>query len=174
MASFVSSYIPTEGSTVTRAADVASITGTNFSSWYRQDAGSARIEWDKRFTGNWTSFASFFVARDSAAPSDNVITYLNSNGTNSQVYYASEVNNISQLSYAFYSVNNAGPYTSAAALTTNSAALAQGGAIRGTDSSLAMPTTLNEAVIGPVNSTIRRITFWPTRLPNETLQGITQ
>ena len=34
------SYIPTSGSTVTRNADDASITGTNFSSWYSQSEGS--------------------------------------------------------------------------------------------------------------------------------------
>ena len=34
--SFATSYIPTVASTVTRAADNASITGTNFSSWYNQ------------------------------------------------------------------------------------------------------------------------------------------
>ena len=38
--SFPTSYIPTEGSTVTRADDVASIEGANFSSWYRQDEGT--------------------------------------------------------------------------------------------------------------------------------------
>ena len=37
---FSSSYIPTTGSTVTRAADVASITGSNFSSWYNQSEGA--------------------------------------------------------------------------------------------------------------------------------------
>lgn len=38
--SFPTSYIPTSGSTVTRAADVASITGTNFSRWYNQSEGT--------------------------------------------------------------------------------------------------------------------------------------
>ena len=38
--SFPTSYIPTTSSTVTRAADAASITGTNFSSWYNSTAGS--------------------------------------------------------------------------------------------------------------------------------------
>jgi hypothetical protein len=38
--SFPTSYIPTSGSTVTRAADVASITGSNFSSWWNTKAGT--------------------------------------------------------------------------------------------------------------------------------------
>lgn len=38
--SFPTSYIPTTSEQVTRAADAASMTGTNFSSWYRQDEGT--------------------------------------------------------------------------------------------------------------------------------------
>jgi len=38
--SFPTSYIPTQTSTRTRAADSASITGKNFSEWYRQDEGT--------------------------------------------------------------------------------------------------------------------------------------
>jgi hypothetical protein len=37
---FPTSYIPTQASTRTRAADNASITGKNFSEWYRQDEGT--------------------------------------------------------------------------------------------------------------------------------------
>ena len=42
--SFVTSYIKTTGASATRSADNASITGENFSSWYRQDEGSIYIE----------------------------------------------------------------------------------------------------------------------------------
>ncbi len=37
---FITSYIPTTASTVTRSADVVSITGTNFSSWYNPSEGT--------------------------------------------------------------------------------------------------------------------------------------
>jgi hypothetical protein len=41
---FSTSYIPTVASQVTRAADVAVMTGTNFSSWYRQSEGTVYAE----------------------------------------------------------------------------------------------------------------------------------
>jgi hypothetical protein len=41
---FPTSYIPTAGSTVTRSPDVASMTGTNFSSWYNQGEGSVFLD----------------------------------------------------------------------------------------------------------------------------------
>ena len=37
---FATSYIPTTSAQVTRAADVAQMTGTNFSSWYNQNQGT--------------------------------------------------------------------------------------------------------------------------------------
>ncbi len=44
--SFATSYVATLASTVIRAADQASITGTNFSSWYNQSQGSFYVEFD--------------------------------------------------------------------------------------------------------------------------------
>jgi hypothetical protein len=40
---FPTSYIKTEASQVTRSADSASMTGTNFSEWYRQDEGTVYV-----------------------------------------------------------------------------------------------------------------------------------
>ena len=42
---FATSYIPTVASTVTRAADAASMTGTNFTSWYSQGAGTIFVDY---------------------------------------------------------------------------------------------------------------------------------
>jgi hypothetical protein len=44
MAAFASSYIKTVASQVTRAADSASMTGTNFSDWYNSSAGTFYAE----------------------------------------------------------------------------------------------------------------------------------
>lgn len=55
--SFPTSYIKTSGASATRSADNASITGENFSSWYRQDEGSLYIDSDKGNLG--TSFAGY-------------------------------------------------------------------------------------------------------------------
>ena len=43
---FATSYIPTVASQVTRTADVATMTGTNFSSWYNASAGTLSAEFD--------------------------------------------------------------------------------------------------------------------------------
>jgi hypothetical protein len=49
---FATSYIPTVASQVTRSADVATMTGTNFSSWYNQTQGT--------FVAGYDSAASAF------------------------------------------------------------------------------------------------------------------
>lgn len=63
---FPTSYIPTSGSTVTRSADVASMTGTNFSSWYNQSEGSVFIDLiavpGNRTQGNTNTFGISPVA----------------------------------------------------------------------------------------------------------------
>ena len=48
--SFPTSYIPTSGSTVTRAADLTKIIGTNFTDFYNQTEGSTVFE-AKTFKG---------------------------------------------------------------------------------------------------------------------------
>jgi len=63
---FPTSYIPTSGSTVTRAADVCQITGDNFSSWYNTSQSTWYAEGDQLFinsSGNQEGTDSIFVDR---------------------------------------------------------------------------------------------------------------
>lgn len=48
---FATSYIPTAASQVTRAADVATIQGSNFYSWYNQNEGSFSVNYLTEFSG---------------------------------------------------------------------------------------------------------------------------
>lgn len=61
--SFPTSYIPTTSAQVTRAADSASMTGTNFSSWYRQDEGTLFAKASSQVSSGTTD-ADFVEAND--------------------------------------------------------------------------------------------------------------
>ena len=171
--SFSTSYIPTEGSPVTRAADVVSITGTNFSSWYEQSAGTVAISWNKPWGGNWSSYPSLFRVIETANSSENYISYGSTNGANNQIYWGAVTSNVSQLAYKQYPATGPGKFKHAIAVTTDDAAFALAGDISGrTDDSITLPT-VDKAQIDAVNSHISRLTYWPTRLSNDTLQTIT-
>jgi hypothetical protein len=174
--SFATSWIPTTGTAATRTADVASITGTNFSSWYRQDEGTlfadvANIQNGGRYfmfdngasiTERWeTRFSSFLAAGNSW--SNNVQDV----SINTSLAPAPPALNVR---VAFANASNA------AAIASNGA-----GALLGTDSSSTMPANQTRMFIGSfqgtatyANGPIRRITYFPQRLPNSTLQSITQ
>lgn len=172
---FPTSYIPTTVSTATRAADVVEITGTNFSSWYNQSAGSVFVEYNKNFTVNWPSYAAFFSVKYSAnQPWNNLINYgfTNGNGLSTGVYWSAKLAGAQQLTYAEYQTNTVGTYSHAMAITNNDAAFYQNGVQRGVDTSISLPTA-DEAVLETVNCRISRIVYWNERLPNATLQTLT-
>ena len=157
---------------VTRNADVASITGANFSSWYRQDAltvfsQSVKISSGSSFTfsvndgtasnrisGNYGLGGNFTAARNTAAAG---VLF-----TPSTTYGpATGVNKMAQASASFDHAitGNAGVVTTA--------------------TTYAMPVVDRLDIGGQLssaffNGTVARLTYWPQRLPNSTLQAITQ
>jgi hypothetical protein len=52
LGAFATSFIPTAGASVTRAADIAVIQGSNFYSWYNQNANSLYARFDTPASGN--------------------------------------------------------------------------------------------------------------------------
>jgi len=165
---FATSYIPTAASTVTRAADLASMTGTNFSSWYNQSEGT--IVWDA------TSFST---------SSANAVVNINSNSTANRIYgYFSAtaaiglVTTTSSEQVSFNSGTLSGGLSgkTAFAYALNNFAQSTRGAAVITDSSGTVPTVsqmnigTSHASVQSLNGHIRTITYYPQRIHNPELQ----
>lgn len=149
--SFPTSYIPTTTAQVTRAADSAVMTGANFSSWYRQDEGTL-------FAQAYLQFSSGSVENDLVEANDG--TQVNYFGTRAGVVDGYQ----------------AGQLVSVAA---NGVSRARNGVIRAFVQPTNQPpkTTLQIGVgrlYYPTSGWYQRIAYYPKRLPNATLQAITQ
>ena len=169
---FATSYIPTTSATVTRAADVASITGTNFSSWYNQSTGSVFISSSLLASVN-TYEASF---TDNTNNNHHYLRYL---ATQHQL--VSAAGGIANTS--IYSTGGASQLLAKTAYAYGSTEYSiSSNGLLGTFSSTTgtIPATINSLNIGSSqvssatgNLTIKRLTYWPVRLANPTLQSIT-
>jgi hypothetical protein len=173
--SFPTSYIPTEGSTVTRAADVASITGTNFSSWYEQSEGTFFAD-IVGFPISSGQFPRIFEASDDT--SNNIIR--------SQQYGSNTVGNNVAAGGTYTMAQDGGTIAAgisgktAFGVAENNCAIVTNGGTPSVDTTVTMPSNLNQlGILGTTggtstaNSSISRFTYWPTRLSNDTLQTIT-
>ena len=173
---FPTSYIPTTTATVTRAADVASITGANFSSWYNQTEGTVFAEGNS-YGFSASSFPTFAGISDGTG--NNKLHYAYITQTIGGYLVASGGANVVEL----YPAVTANPRRAAFAAAANNYAVSFNGASPTVDTAGNMPAGVNQMQIGNLLGagatnnffgTIKRLTYWPARLPNTTLQSITQ
>ena len=169
---FPTSYIPTTTSTVTRAADVASMTGTNFSSWYNPLEGTVVASASTNTDGYLVNFYG-------ASSTQNRIALLrNSSGRGQLVVETSAVGQAAISLSGGDSV--AIPSRLAGAYKTDNFYIAQGSSFTGSDTSGSPDTSIYRAAIGSLasssfaNGTIARLAYWPSRLNDKSLQYITQ
>jgi len=174
MASFPTSYIPTTTATVTRSADVCSISGSNFSSWYRQDEGTVFLS--GVMAPVITRFPSEFSLNDGTT-TNQIAGYNFTNLFAATVRKAGEVNTDPALAVAPVSGAN---YKKTIAIKLSDYRIAANGA-QGATLNPAFVPTVDRLTIGTnptgganINSTISRLTYWPTRLSNSTIQALTQ
>jgi hypothetical protein len=163
---FATSYIPTVASQVTRSADVATMTGTNYSSWYnpsegtlvaeftflpRTLSGTAVIAYNGSANGRWSYFSSA-----SARMFD---------GTNTAIAGSTSIPN---------AINK-----TASALSSAGMAISLNGAAPGTSAYVGTFGSQDALNIGSqsgaasINGHIRQIAYYNTRLPDATLQALT-
>ena len=180
---YPTSYIPTTSSTVTRSADVyssatstrsadsASMTGDNFSEWYRQDEGTLYVDVDSFDSAN-----AYVLTVGTASSGPRIqITYNGEHKLNTAV-----VDNSGTIVVA----NLGGPEGAtsyiAAGYAENDVAISLDGSSVYTDTSCTLPT-VETLFIGsdqssgvPLNGTIRKLAYYPKRLTNAQLQAVTE
>jgi hypothetical protein len=163
------SYIPTTTAQVTRSADAASMTGANFSSWYRQDEGSIYSEFAGGNTAVQIGENSNFNSRVAIYGQAANFLVSNSSGTNQAVLlsFSSSSSNLAKIA-GTYSANNFAACVNGGAVSTD---------VDGTvpNPSLMAIGSRNPASANSfLNGTIKKIAYYPKRLANAELQALTQ
>ena len=168
---FATSYMPTTTGTAGRAADQASMTGTNFSSWYNQSEGSLYCEFD--IFGNGASSTNrLLMLADSGGGLVRQVVELVANSslqwtaTPNLTISTGLFNIINKMTYSFNNVNTylnlngsapiTNPYNNATAIATMNigySPLAGG---------------------GQCNGHIKKLSYYPKALTATELQGLTQ
>ena len=172
----VSSFIPTAGTAVTRAPDIAVMTGTNFSSWYNANEGSFLVGFD--VTALVTAAVKpVFAAHDGTVNTNRV--YLNA-GISGQTNLLINSGGVSQASILGPFVVANTPAKSASAYKVNSFALVVSNSAIFADTAGSVPVGVNKLDIGSfqpasayLNGHVRTLTYYNTRLPDATLRALT-
>ena len=157
--SFPTSYIPTTSTALTRSADAASITGTNFSSWYNQSEGTVFSELGREGPGQSARFqiAEAGTSNRVQARAGNLYCF-----------------NSTQQFYFFYTSAT----KEAFALSNSSTSVSNNGNIVATAGTISLPAC-SQLELGArsnldyLNGTISRLTYFPYRIPDANLQAMT-
>jgi hypothetical protein len=182
--SIASSYIITGASTATRVADFCLMTGTNFSSWYQGGTqGTFYADW----FGGVRAGASGSTNRTVLSTDDVSTKHLHFLQTaaagNLRVADFGGTNNVTTANTLTSGARTKGAF----GYNGSSASVCLNGGTVATGSSLAFSVTPTWLVLGAtstngtsltdanvvLNNSIRQIKYWPTRLADGTLQGLT-
>jgi len=168
---FPTSYIPTVASQVTRSADAASMTGTNFSSWYNAAEGTIYAEG----SSNGSSGQIGYVAVSNGTTAEEIDIRI-SNGVRRSFVVTNSTDQAS--------ISN-GNYTAGAiekravSYFVNLINAATNGSMGVEDTSALLPV-VNQLRIGSLgggaqilNGVLKKIAYYPERLTNAQLQALT-
>jgi len=173
---FPTSYIATTSAQVTRSADAASMTGTNFSSWYNQGEGAVYVE---QFYNSLLPAASFTnILSISDNSTNNRLILYSSNAT--QVDAVVQTNGSTQAQFYKPNVLSAGNSVKLAlSYEANNFAFTANGAAVDTDNSGVVPSVdrvfFEAGAIGTAqgNRYLRKVSYYPQALTAANLQALT-
>jgi len=178
---FPTSYIPTTSSTVTRAADAASMTGSNFSSWYNQSEGSLFSQYiptagygQVNFFGDSLNF--WEIGAQSVANGVFGFRTVSSQGADTNIFNRGRIEDSTNYGYvikhaAAIADNDFACYTSSSSgdvnLNTGLTIPATGGYL----TPLVDRLILTDDLTGVIR--LSRLTYYPVRLSDTILQNLT-
>jgi hypothetical protein len=167
---FATSHLPTVASTVTRAADIATMSGTNFSSWYNQSEGTIVASVDTFVPTGSPPVLSFQGAPTSSLNRHQI--------TVTTAFTATVDSSVTQSNIG--TNTNLSPKLAYAYKANDFAACANGAAVS-TDTSGTVPLTLAYATLGKfdfgsaasLNGHLRSIDYYPVRWADAQLPSLT-
>ena len=170
---FTTSYIPTSGSTVTRAADTAKIEGNSFTDWYNPLESTIYFESSVAPTSNSKYFTfqgddgggtELIESAAVSGPGANVFTYCDGN---IRANVSVTDSGATKLKYA-------------TGVIKDNVNVAINGTLGTADTSAVHPDSINKLIIGNysngsyyLNTTIQRLTYYPKRFTDAQLQLLT-
>jgi hypothetical protein len=178
--SFATSYIPTNGTEVTREPDIAYMPVSEFN--YNQSAGTVMVDFATLATFGSRTNDGVFSLRDNSTDKDDVVRlYLVASdnlsvqvlSNNSSVFAVSALNDLPEQSQTKVAIGfTSGSY----------AAAVDGGTATelSTDTAFPVAGEITELAIGEINGSdflnghIKSLKYWPQRLSDATLQAVTQ
>lgn len=169
LGAFATSYIPTTTVRLSRNADVVSMTGTNFSSWWVATNGAAAVRAQQSTTSGTRPWIQF-----DDNTSNNIIA-LRGNTTNPELYIKATTDQATIDAGTIAANTN---YGASGAWNTNSCAAAINGATAVTDDSATIPA-VTQARLGSdgtnyLNGWLQNIRYWPQRITNAEVQAFSK
>lgn len=176
---FPTSYIPTGASTASRSTDIASITGTNFSSWYNSNEGSLFANAISR--SNETGTIGIAALNNSTSPGTYRVDLRFYQGGNSYTFFNGENGGGSSLNRTSgFSLTNPKYIVS---YQTKRIDFAVNASLVSSNNSAFVPSSQIDTLrIGTIdngnayylNGTISRLTYYPKALSQSQLKFLTQ
>ena len=172
---FPTSYIATTSAQVTRSADVASMTGTNFSSWFNNAEGALFVS--GQCVDHPSGFPRYAVLGDGTS-SNFIQLYMNASANllGCEIYNSASF----VLSQTIKSSYTGQAVKAVIAYKTNDSTGAADGVVQTTDTSCTVPT-VDRLTIGVDSSTgagflggtVSKLAYYPIRVTNAQLQALT-
>ena len=173
---FATSYIPTVASQVTRTADVATMTGTNFSSWYNASEGAFVLNAITNVVGSPNFPRFFFVRGATTADSISAIQFRNAGSFGSNV----TTSGVSQGDVSIGGLVVGSAFKGSIGYAANNVGVSFNGSAVSTDATVTLPTVnaLDFSNVGGTSQSFSgyliKFNYYPQRLTNAELQAFSK